>query len=107
MLGHVTPPTLLPLGLLCTRSNENENWWEAESLRTHSVGWIPSNYVAADKSVEKNVWFHGKVCHYVPPFLHFRPIHIMQFISCTHLNANDLCPPFETDIHSTAPVVAQ
>ena len=24
---------------------ENQNWWEAESLLTHAVGWIPSNYV--------------------------------------------------------------
>lgn len=46
---------------LRVRSRENENWWEAESLRTRAAGWIPSNYVAKDKSVEKNIWFHGKV----------------------------------------------
>ena len=43
-------------------SRDNENWWEAESLSSKKLGWVPSNYVAQDAAVEKNNWHHGKVC---------------------------------------------
>ena len=46
---------------LRVRANDNPNWWLAESLRTHMEGWVPSNYIAPVKSVEKNVWYHGKI----------------------------------------------
>eukprot|EP00051_Salpingoeca_urceolata_P018662 m.264115 g.264115 ORF g.264115 m.264115 type:complete len:686 (-) comp19247_c6_seq8:39-2096(-) len=46
---------------LQVRRNDNVNWWEAESLKTHKVGWVPSNYVAPYKSLEKNVWYHGRI----------------------------------------------
>ena len=42
-------------------SNDNENWWQAESLSSKRIGYVPSNYIAAASGVEKNTWFHGKV----------------------------------------------
>ncbi len=35
------------------KSNDNQNWWEAESLATRAIGWIPSNYVVPDSSKQK------------------------------------------------------
>jgi hypothetical protein len=49
---------------LTNHSNDNENWWQAESLATKKIGYVPSNYIAAATSVEKNTWFHGKVSTY-------------------------------------------
>ena len=42
------------------RSNDNENWWQAESLTTKKIGYVPSNYIAPATSDAKNNWFHGK-----------------------------------------------
>lgn len=47
--------------LFRVKRNDHENWWEAESTRTGTIGWIPNNYVAPAKSEEKNVWFHGPI----------------------------------------------
>jgi len=47
---------------LCPNPRTDEDhWWEARSLATNTVGWIPSNYVAPLQSEEKNPWFHGKI----------------------------------------------
>eukprot|EP00042_Codosiga_hollandica_P058925 m.895756 g.895756 ORF g.895756 m.895756 type:complete len:756 (-) comp60001_c0_seq1:180-2447(-) len=46
---------------LRVNSNEAETWWEAQSQTTNQIGWIPSNYVAPDTSVEQFNWFHGKI----------------------------------------------
>lgn len=47
--------------LFRVKRNDHENWWEAESVRTGTIGWIPNNYVAPAKSEEKNSWFHGPI----------------------------------------------
>lgn len=37
------------------------DWWYARSLKTGKCGFIPSNYVARDKSIDAQPWYFGKL----------------------------------------------
>uniref|UniRef100_A0A914BUI2 Tyrosine-protein kinase n=1 Tax=Acrobeloides nanus TaxID=290746 RepID=A0A914BUI2_9BILA len=37
------------------------DWWYARSLLTNKTGYIPSNYVAREKSIESQPWYFGKL----------------------------------------------
>eukprot|EP00050_Salpingoeca_kvevrii_P021430 m.110450 g.110450 ORF g.110450 m.110450 type:complete len:499 (+) comp9340_c0_seq3:265-1761(+) len=37
------------------------DWWQAQSLVSGAVGYIPSNYVAKVQSIEAEPWFHGRI----------------------------------------------
>lgn len=41
--------------------NTDSDWWLAKSLATHKDGYIPSNYVAPELSVNAQDWFFGKI----------------------------------------------
>ncbi|XP_076335508.1 tyrosine-protein kinase Src64B isoform X2 [Tachypleus tridentatus] len=42
--------------------DESDNdWWHAKHFTSQQMGYIPRNYVAAEKSMETEDWFFGKV----------------------------------------------
>jgi len=41
--------------------NADHDWWLARSLRTGCEGYIPSNYVAPERTVAAEDWFWGKI----------------------------------------------
>lgn len=41
--------------------NTDSDWWLAKSLTTYQEGYIPSNYVAPELSVNAQDWFFGKI----------------------------------------------
>ncbi|KAL5457173.1 hypothetical protein EMCRGX_G034418 [Ephydatia muelleri] len=42
-------------------NNQDGDWWFAKSLTTMKEGYIPSNYVAEDKSIKAEEWFFGAI----------------------------------------------
>eukprot|EP00731_Ephydatia_muelleri_P037583 Em0513g3a len=42
-------------------SKQDGDWWLARSLRTGKEGYIPSNYIAPNQSVQAQDWFFGKI----------------------------------------------
>uniref|UniRef100_A0AC35TTL6 SH2 domain-containing protein n=1 Tax=Rhabditophanes sp. KR3021 TaxID=114890 RepID=A0AC35TTL6_9BILA len=41
--------------------NEMGEWWYAKSLVTNKTGFIPSNYVAPEKSIDAEPWYFGRL----------------------------------------------
>ncbi|KAI6229055.1 Tyrosine-protein kinase [Aphelenchoides fujianensis] len=37
------------------------DWWYARSLATNRTGFVPSNYIARDKSIDAQPWYFGKL----------------------------------------------
>lgn len=44
-----------------TNSSDGGDWWQARSLLTNAVGYIPSNYVALASSLKSEDWFFGPI----------------------------------------------
>ncbi|XP_065183218.1 tyrosine-protein kinase SRK2-like [Sycon ciliatum] len=42
-------------------NNQDGDWWQARSLVTGTTGYIPSNYVAPQESMEAEEWFFGRI----------------------------------------------
>ncbi|XP_065176206.1 tyrosine-protein kinase SRK2-like [Sycon ciliatum] len=42
-------------------NNQDGDWWKATSLVTGNSGYIPSNYVAPQASVQAEEWFFGRI----------------------------------------------
>ncbi|KJE90963.1 protein tyrosine kinase src [Capsaspora owczarzaki ATCC 30864] len=42
-------------------NNNDGDWWQAQSLATGRLGYIPSNYVAPIESLQSEEWYHGKI----------------------------------------------
>uniref|UniRef100_A0A0N5BRC9 Tyrosine-protein kinase n=1 Tax=Strongyloides papillosus TaxID=174720 RepID=A0A0N5BRC9_STREA len=40
---------------------QNGDWWYARSLVTNKTGFIPSNYVAPEKSIDAEPWYFGSL----------------------------------------------
>eukprot|EP01137_Pigoraptor_chileana_P009023 Opistho-2@56664 len=41
--------------------SSNENWWQVQPRAGGVIGYVPSNYIASIKSVQKHAWFHGRI----------------------------------------------
>lgn len=41
--------------------NSDGDWWFARSLKTGREGYIPCNYVAAERSLDAEEWYFGKI----------------------------------------------
>eukprot|EP00045_Choanoeca_perplexa_P007890 m.72484 g.72484 ORF g.72484 m.72484 type:complete len:499 (+) comp14266_c0_seq1:132-1628(+) len=37
------------------------DWWEAVHTKTQQKGYVPSNFIAKQQSIEAEDWFHGKI----------------------------------------------
>jgi hypothetical protein len=42
-------------------NNEEGDWWHAKHQKTNKSGYIPSNYVAVDDSLQSEEWYMGKI----------------------------------------------
>ncbi|NXP00516.1 YRK kinase, partial [Certhia brachydactyla] len=42
-------------------NNTEGDWWEARSLSSGAMGYIPSNYVAPVDSIQAEEWYFGKI----------------------------------------------
>lgn len=42
-------------------NNNDGDWWQAQSMTSGRLGYIPSNYVVPVESLQSEEWYHGKI----------------------------------------------
>ncbi|XP_004345109.1 protein tyrosine kinase src [Capsaspora owczarzaki ATCC 30864] len=42
-------------------NSSDGDWWQAQSLVSGKIGYIPSNYIAPIQGLAKEDWFHGRI----------------------------------------------